>query len=107
MKYYRVGLQNFYRQYVITVARYLHVCLYPCFFLYDTRNDKKYLDHQRSSHSYTFGDIEKYKVNGKFYVRFTIEALDANAVRISDASSIRLDSYCKSYNSVTIWLQLL
>lgn len=56
-----------------------------------------YLDHQTSSHSYTFGDIEKYLVDGKFYVQFTVEVVDANAVPISDVSSIRLDSYCKFY----------
>ena len=55
-----------------------------------------YLEHQTSLHSYTFGDIKRYTVDGKFYVQFTIEVMSANAVPISDVSSVKLDSYRKS-----------
>ena len=59
--------------------------------LYSTRSDTIYLDHQTSLHSYTFKDVEKYTVNGMFYIQFTVEVMDENAVIISDESSVRLD----------------
>lgn len=76
----------------------LHLATYFLSVLYGNRSDKIYLDHQTSLLSYTFGDIARYTVNGKFYVWFTVEAIDANAVPISDVSGIKLDSYRKSYN---------
>ena len=55
-----------------------------------------YLEHLTSLHSYTFGDIRRYTVNGEFLVQFTVEVMSANAVPISDVSSVKLDSYRKS-----------
>jgi len=57
-----------------------------------------YLATKTDSHLITFGDIENYYgLNGKVYIRFTVEVVDDYANSISDISQVNIDSRSMFY----------
>ena len=55
------------------------------------------LKYKSKSNIFKFGDIQQhYGLNGKFFIKFTVEGVDDNtSVSISDFSEIKLDSQSK------------
>jgi len=74
------------------------LCLSPSYYIYSTDRVKKVLESNTDSHSITFHGIEDYYgLDGKVYVRFTVEVVDDHAKSISDISEVNIDSRSMFY----------